>query len=258
MLCRRRCRRSRRGVLEPRRTLADLTGALGGPFAQPPLQHLQGRVDEDRDASGDEIADRERSRGLELEQAGAAFRRDALDLGVERPGAVGDERDVLGELARRDAAIELLVAEKVVVDAVDLARAAGPRGRRDGQLEVVTAGEGLTDERPLPRPRGTGDDEELGAACQRRRRPTSSARCRSDSPPTVFDWLMRHWLRKRAAFTRPNFGTAMRMSKTFAVSTYSGGWRRIFSICTLPAFRSFFNWARLTRISFARRRASIR
>ena len=69
---------------------------------------------------------------------------------------------------------------------------------------------------------------------------------------------MRHWLRKRAAFTRPNLGTAMRMSKTFAVSTYSGGVRRIDSICTEPALRSFFSFARLTRISFARRSASIR
>ena len=50
----------------------------------------------------------------------------------------------------------------------------------------------------------------------------------------------------------------MRMSKTFAVSTYSGGLRRIVSICAEPAFRSFFNLARLTRISFARRSASIR
>ena len=24
---------------------------------------------------------------------------------------------------------------------------------------------------------------------------TSSARCRSERPPTVFDWLIRHWLR---------------------------------------------------------------
>ena len=31
-------------------------------------------------------------------------------------------------------------------------------------------------------------------------------RWRSERPPTVFDWLMRHWFRSRAAFTRPNFG----------------------------------------------------
>src|SRR5579885_377188 len=86
----------------------------------------------------------------------------------------------------------------------------------------------------------------------------SSCRWRSDRPPTVFDWLMRHWLSRRAAFTRPNFGTAMSMSKTFAVETYSGGSPRICSIDTEPDFRSFFSCARLTRMSFARLSASIR
>src|SRR3954452_23929165 len=47
------------------------------------------------------------------------------------------------------------------------------------------------------------------------------------------------------------------MSKTFAVETNSGGSPRICSIETLPAFRSFFSWARLTRMSFARLSASI-
>src|SRR6185312_14109535 len=86
----------------------------------------------------------------------------------------------------------------------------------------------------------------------------SSVRCRSDRPPTVFDWLMRHVFRNRAAFTRPNFGTAIRMSITFAVSTYSGGLPRIVSIRTRPSFRSFFSFARRTRTSFARLSASIR
>src|SRR5436189_40961 len=62
----------------------------------------------------------------------------------------------------------------------------------------------------------------------------SSARWRSDNPPTVFDWLIRHWFRKRAALTRPNFGTAIRMSKTFAVETYSGGLRRTSSMFAEP------------------------
>src|SRR5438046_6678836 len=48
------------------------------------------------------------------------------------------------------------------------------------------------------------------------------------------------------------------MSKTFAVETYSGGRLRICSIETLPAFRSFFSCARLTRMSFALFSASIR
>ena len=33
----------------------------------------------------------------------------------------------------------------------------------------------------------------------------------------------------------------MRMSKTFAVSTYSGGFLRMDSIWTVPAFRSFLS-----------------
>src|SRR5579884_2139435 len=48
------------------------------------------------------------------------------------------------------------------------------------------------------------------------------------------------------------------MSITFAVDTYSGGCRRISWICTRPSFRSFLSCARLTRMSLARRRASIR
>src|SRR3954468_19639991 len=68
---------------------------------------------------------------------------------------------------------------------------------------------------------------------------------------------MRHWLRKRAAFTRPNFGPAIRMSNTFAVDTYSGGALRTVSILTRPSLRSFFSWARRTRMSFARLNASI-
>jgi hypothetical protein len=50
---------------------------------------------------------------------------------------------------------------------------------------------------------------------------------------------MRQWFRSRAAFTRPNFGTAMRMSKTFAVPTYSGGFWRIVLMWIRPSFRSF-------------------
>src|SRR5438876_3873083 len=86
----------------------------------------------------------------------------------------------------------------------------------------------------------------------------SSARWRSDRPPTVFDWLMRHWFRNRAALTRPNFGTAISMSKTFAVETNSGGLLRICSICTRPSFKSFFSCARRTRMSLALLRASMR
>ena len=86
----------------------------------------------------------------------------------------------------------------------------------------------------------------------------SSVRWRSERPPTVFDWLIRQWLSSRAALTRPNFGTAISMSNTFAVETYSGGSSRISSIWTAPSLRSFFSLARLTRMSFALFKASIR
>ena len=51
----------------------------------------------------------------------------------------------------------------------------------------------------------------------------SSERWRSESPPIVLLGAMRQWARILLTFTRPYFGTASSMSKTFAVSTYSGG-----------------------------------
>src|SRR5262245_13228294 len=48
------------------------------------------------------------------------------------------------------------------------------------------------------------------------------------------------------------------MSNTLAVATYSGGLLRILSIRARPTFRSCFNCARLSRMSFACMRASMR
>ena len=59
-------------------------------------------------------------------------------------------------------------------------------------------------------------------------------------------------------FTRPYFGTARSRSKTFAVSTYSGGSRSSPWIWARPALRSRFSLARRVRMSFARCRASMR
>src|SRR5712691_9258936 len=69
---------------------------------------------------------------------------------------------------------------------------------------------------------------------------------------------IRHWARILFTFTRPYFGTASSMSKTFAVSTYSGGSVRSWWIDWRPPLRSRFSCARRLRISFARWRASIR
>ena len=49
---------------------------------------------------------------------------------------------------------------------------------------------------------------------------------------------------QRLALTRPYFGTARSMSKTFAVSTYSGGSSRIVWMFARFAFRSFFDFRR--------------
>ena len=57
--------------------------------------------------------------------------------------------------------------------------------------------------------------------------------------------------------TRPYFGTAISMSITLAVRTYSGGSMSSVWILTLFAFRSRFSWARFERMSFARLSASI-
>ena len=90
----------------------------------------------------------------------------------------------------------------------------------------------------MPAPGGAGEDEDRRAELSTGvKRSISSCRWRSERPPTVFDWLMRHWLSSRAAFTRPNFGTAISMSKTFAVETNSGGSRRICSIETVAGLQ---------------------
>src|SRR5215203_7542285 len=86
----------------------------------------------------------------------------------------------------------------------------------------------------------------------------SSARWRSERPPIVFEGEIRHWLRIRFVFTRPYFGTASSMSKTLAVSTYSGGSSSRSWIETRAPFRSRFSWARRVRISLARCNAFIR
>src|SRR3954451_12400753 len=87
---------------------------------------------------------------------------------------------------------------------------------------------------------------------------TSSARWRSERPPIVFDGEILHWLRIRLVLTRPYLGTAISMSMTFAVWTYSGGSISSVWMLTLLAFGSRFSCARFERMSLALRRASIR
>src|ERR1700752_472439 len=86
----------------------------------------------------------------------------------------------------------------------------------------------------------------------------SSARWRSERPPMVLEGEMRHTCKTLFTFTRPYFGTTSSMSKTFAVSMYSGGSSSRTWMLARPAFRSRFSAARLVRISFARWSASMR
>jgi hypothetical protein len=67
---------------------------------------------------------------------------------------------VLEEVALADATVELVPVEEVVVGAVDLARALPPRRRRDGDLEMGEAGKDALDQRSLPRPRRSRDDDD--------------------------------------------------------------------------------------------------
>ena len=220
-----------------REPLLDLAAALGRALAEPALELVERRVDEDRDRAGHVVLARASAPSISSSSSGTrALVADAVDLGAQRPVAVA-RRDVdpLEELAGVDARVELLVGRGTSSRAVLLARAAAaassprPRARAPGMpLEQRLI------QRPLAGARRAGDDEDWRQRpLSRLKRPISSCRWRSERPPTVFDWLIRHWLSNRAAFTRPNFGTAMSMSKTFAVETYSGGSRRISSIWTL-------------------------
>src|SRR5262249_34680303 len=199
----------------------------------------------------------------ELEHADTVVTADPVDLRAKRAVAASRHvRHPFEKLVCIDPAREVVVGQEPIVRPVDLAGALRPRGCRHRDLEPVDALEQALDQRSLAGPRRTRDDED-GPRRHRQDQPrwlkrsTSSVRWRSERPPTVFDWLIRHWLRSRAAFTRPNLGTAMSMSKTFAVSTHSGGSSRMASMLSRPAFRSRLSCARRTRTSFARWSASI-
>ena len=135
---------------------------LGRPRAQPALELLERRRDEDRDRA--RRAPRLTSSApfdLELEHRRRALGRDAVDLRAQRPVARGPTNSTCSrKLAGGDAARELLVAQEPVLDAVLLARPLLARRRRDGELELREAREQRTDERALPGSGWPGDDED--------------------------------------------------------------------------------------------------
>jgi hypothetical protein len=114
--------------------------------------------------------------------------RRALQLAPERPVAVARIDGMLEELAGLDAAVEIGLAQEVVVDPVDLAWTGVARGRRDGQLEARNPLQEPFYERSLANARRPRDDQDR---CYRRRYETSSLRCRSDRPPMVLLGEMR-------------------------------------------------------------------
>ena len=117
---------------------------------------------------------------------------------------------------------------------------------------------------PLPTPDGpvmakSGAAERAGRARRR------SAQHRAElgalalrEPADGLARRVRHCSSTLFTLTRPYFGTARSMSKTLAVSMYSGGSRRRSWMDARPALRSRLSWARRVRISFARPSASIR
>ena len=92
----------------------------------------------------------------------------ALELRAQRAVAVAGVLGVLDEVAGRDAVVELLGREEVVVDAVLLARPRRARRRRDRQLERRDAVEQRPDQRPLADSGRARDHEHLGHADARR------------------------------------------------------------------------------------------
>src|ERR1700678_397587 len=73
----------------------------------------------------------------------------------------------------------------------------------------------------------------------------------------VFEGAMRQWARILLTLTRPYLGTARSMSKTLAVSMYSGGSSSSEWIERRPDLRSRLSWARWVRIWLALASASI-
>src|SRR3954453_14710788 len=86
----------------------------------------------------------------------------------------------------------------------------------------------------------------------------SSAGCRSERPPIVFEGEIRQTCKTLFTFTRPYLGTARSMSNTFAVSMKSGGSISSRWMLARPALRSRLSAAPFVLISFARWSASMR
>jgi hypothetical protein len=100
------------------------------------------------------------------------------------------------------------------------------------------------DQRAVGRPARAGSGQRASSS-------TSSARCRSLRPPTVFAWAIRQRASARSALVGPIRGTTRSSSRTFAVSTQVGGSATTRASLMRPAATPRFSCARATRTSFA-------
>src|SRR5262249_8524599 len=143
--------------------LLDRLPGVRAPGLEPlPEDRLVRRRDEDQDCIVMQcVADLARALDLDLQDDGGALADALLDLTAERPGVAAAVAGVLQEIARLEPLSELLRGEEVVVATVHLAGPRLPRRGRDRQLELRDPLEQQLDQRALPDPRRTGDDEDL-------------------------------------------------------------------------------------------------
>src|SRR6476661_6441710 len=125
------------GGVEPR---LDLVGVVGpaADEARPEGVLRRGR-DEDPDGLGHRAGDLAGALDLDLQHDRGTRGRALLELGAEGSVAAAGVARVLDEVARVDAAGELVLTEEVVGDAVLLPRSGTARGGRHGELELGDA-----------------------------------------------------------------------------------------------------------------------
>ena len=147
-------------LLGDAQTPLDLLAVVGAAPDQAGAQCLRGgRRDEHLHRLGQRGAHLAGSLHLDLEHHRDARAHAALELGAKRPVAPPGVVGVLDELSCGHAAVELVVAEEVVVDAVALSRTGTARGGRDRQLEAGNPLHQPADQRPLAHSGRPRDDE---------------------------------------------------------------------------------------------------
>ena len=125
-------------------------GRFRSAIPQALLEHLgRGRLDEDEHGLGKALANVKSTLDVDLENQ-RAFLQAMLDLGDECAVPMVEDLGPFKKIPSLDAAGELLIGEEVVVDAIDLTGARGPRGSGNRQAQVGTTLAHACDECPLP------------------------------------------------------------------------------------------------------------